>query len=180
MKAIHITVHRGGTCCRFIKFIKFISLLGLMPMLWLSLAAQSLTNTATLTTDKPDYSPGQLVSFTGTGRQAGETVAIDIYETSVDPLFWEGSVSAVADTSGNISNSNFVVQQSFLGQGFLANATGQSSGLVASAVFTDSPGPGTAPVSPPTGGFGIDGDLQANTPTIGIGDAAQRAWMTES
>ena len=116
----------------------------------------------------------------GTGWQAGETVAIDIYETSVDPLFWEGSVSAVADTSGNISNSNFVVQQSFLGQGFLANATGQSSGLVASAVFTDSPGPGTAPVSPPTGGFGIDGDLQANTPTIGIGDAAQRAWMTES
>jgi hypothetical protein len=29
---------------------------------------------------------------------------------------------------------------------------------------------GTAPVNPPTGGFGIDGDLGANTPTAGIGD----------
>jgi gliding motility-associated-like protein len=28
----------------------------------------------------------------------------------------------------------------------------------------------TAPVNPPTGGFRIDGDLQANTPTTGIGD----------
>ena len=29
---------------------------------------------------------------------------------------------------------------------------------------------GTAPVTSPTGGFGIEGDLQANTPTNGIGD----------
>jgi hypothetical protein len=31
-------------------------------------------------------------------------------------------------------------------------------------------GTGTAPVDPPSGGFGIEGDLQANTPTLGIGD----------
>src|SRR5207253_11454 len=32
-------------------------------------------------------------------------------------------------------------------------------------------GPGTAPVNPPTGGFGIDGDLRANLPApAGIGD----------
>ena len=35
--------------------------------------------------------------------------------------------------------------------------------------------PGTAPVLVPTGGFAIDGDLQANTPTAGIGD-----WLTGS
>ncbi len=31
-------------------------------------------------------------------------------------------------------------------------------------------GPGTAPVTVPTGGFGIEGNLQANVPTLGIGD----------
>src|ERR1051325_373947 len=35
--------------------------------------------------------------------------------------------------------------------------------------------PGTAPVSIPTGGFGIDGDLLANTPTNNIGD-----WVTNA
>jgi len=31
-------------------------------------------------------------------------------------------------------------------------------------------GPGTAPVDPPAGGFAIEGNLQANVPTAGIGD----------
>src|SRR5438093_8844844 len=31
-------------------------------------------------------------------------------------------------------------------------------------------GPGTAPVDPPTGGFGIEGNLGANVPTAGVGD----------
>jgi hypothetical protein len=45
-------------------------------------------------------------------------------------------------------------------------ATGSPSGLTASAIFTDAPAsPGVAPVNPPCGGFGIDGDLFANTPT---------------
>ena len=32
------------------------------------------------------------------------------------------------------------------------------------------PPTGVAPVTVPAGGFGIDGDLQANTPTAGVGD----------
>jgi hypothetical protein len=144
-------------------------LLGLWTLgcgLW-TVSAQSV---ATLSTDLSDYVPGQYITFTGTGWQPGETVTIEVYETTVDPFFDEGGVSAVADGSGTISNGTFLVQQSFLGQGFLAQATGLSSGLTASVAFEDAPGPGTAPVSPPSGGFGIDGDLQANTPTVGIGD----------
>jgi len=38
-----------------------------------------------------------------------------------------------------------------------------------------SPPTGTAPVNPPAGGFAIDGNLLANTPTNGIGD-----WVTNS
>src|SRR5436189_5435518 len=42
---------------------------------------------ATLLTDKPDYVPGEHVTFSGTGWQPGQLVTIDIYETSDDPLY---------------------------------------------------------------------------------------------
>src|SRR5262249_30092162 len=58
-----------------------------------------------------------------------------------------------------------------LGQGFAAYATGGSSGLTATAIFTDAvANPGVAPVNPPCGGFSIDGDLLANTPSVTNGD----------
>src|SRR6266700_4898625 len=56
---------------------------------------------ATLTTDKPDYFPGEYVTFTGTGFWPNETVYIDVYETSVDPFLDEGSVTNIADSNGN-------------------------------------------------------------------------------
>src|SRR5438045_2303109 len=95
---------------------------GLIPVLVWLLAWQLPITAATLTTDQPDYHPGQYVTFTGTGWQAGETVTIDVYETTIDPFYWEGRLSAIADASGKISNNSFIVQQSFLGQGFSANA----------------------------------------------------------
>ena len=91
---------------------------------------------ATLLTDKPDYVPGEHVIFSGAGWQPGETIEIDTYETSVDPFFWEGTVYATARLDGTFSNSDFLVQESFLGQGFIAYATGRSSLLTASAIFT--------------------------------------------
>src|SRR5437899_2206276 len=63
---------------------------------------------ATLRTDKPDYFPGEHVVFGGSGWQPGETVHIDVYETSVDPFFWEGSVSAIVRPDGTFSNSDFL------------------------------------------------------------------------
>src|SRR5262245_40853913 len=111
--------------------------LAAMPMLFLVIAWQLPALGATLATDKPDYFPGDYVTFTGTGWQAGETVNIDVYETSAEPDLWVGSVSAIADANGNISNTNLVVQESFLGQGFAAYATGASSSLTAIATFTD-------------------------------------------
>jgi hypothetical protein len=163
MKANYSVEHADHTRCRFTRGN---SPLGLLSLLLLCLAWQLPAGAATLTTDQADYQPGQTITFTGTGWQPGEAVAIDVYETSVDPLFWEGGVSATADASGNIFNSSFLVQQSFLGLGFLANATGQASGLTASTTFTDSGAVvGRAPVNPPCGGFAIDGDLFANTPT---------------
>src|SRR5262245_20598593 len=43
------------------------------------------------------------------------------------------------------------------------------------AAHADTPPTGTAPVNPPAGGFGIEGNLLANNPTNGVGD-----WVTNS
>src|SRR5207245_7158515 len=44
---------------------------------------------------------------------------------------------AIADAGGDIFNRDFQILQRFLGLGFLANASGQSSGATASTTFTD-------------------------------------------
>src|SRR5947207_3091906 len=89
------------------RFAKTVARSGLL-ILVASLVAGA-ASAATLTTDKADYVPGQHVIFTGTGWQPGETVTIEIYETTVDPVFDEGGVTATADANGNISNGEFLV-----------------------------------------------------------------------
>src|SRR5437016_185194 len=114
-------------------------------LLLVVLGSAMAVNAATLLTDKPDYLPGEHVIFSGAGWQPGETVKIDTYETSVDPFFWEGTVSAMVRADGTFSNGDLLVQQSFLGQGFTAHALGASSGLTATTSFTDG---STCPVPP--------------------------------
>jgi len=75
-----------------------------------------------------------------------------------------------ADDSGNFTTTWYVNPDDSLGATLLLTATGQTSGFFANATFTDAFGLGIAPVSPPTGGFDIDGNLEANVPTVGIGD----------
>jgi VCBS repeat-containing protein len=90
----------------------------------------------TLTTDKPDYLPGDTVLFSGTGWTAGDTVTITVHE---DPQ-WSNpdrTVSAVADANGNLASHEFVVQQRDFGVTFTATAVGNPSGLVAQTTFTD-------------------------------------------
>jgi hypothetical protein len=99
-------------------------------------------------TDKDDYSPGMYVIITGTGWQAGETVSFHFDEepkpsTCVNPH----DLTAVADANGNIYNDQFLVKENHLGVTFTLTATGQSSGLVATTVFTDA---GIGNVTPST------------------------------
>src|ERR1044071_1016826 len=153
---------------------------GKLLLLFLTIGWSISGSAATLLTDKSDYIPGQHVIFSGSGWQPGETVNIDTYETSVDPFFWEGTVSAIVRADGTFSNGDLLVQQSFLGQGFTAHAIGASSGLKATTSFTDatscpSPPNGIAPVNPPAGGFSITGSLLANVPSSGVGD-----WVSNS
>jgi len=93
---------------------------------------------ATLKTDKDDYAPGEIVTFTGSGWQPGETVKLTVSEdadTHEDFLF-----EAVADESGNIVNTDFFPREDeiyhHMGARFYAMARGIAS--EAQMTFTDS------------------------------------------
>src|SRR5260221_6031118 len=105
MKNKHTSAREASTRGRFAGHF---SLLGFMPILVLCLAWQPVLRAATLSTDKPDYLPGEHVTFTGSGWTPGETVSIDVYESSLDPILWVDGVSAVADLTGHISNSDLL------------------------------------------------------------------------
>ena len=138
----------------------------MLACLWICTATGAALG-QTLTSDKTDYAPGETVTLTGTGWQPGEIVSVLLHE---DPMrLPDITLSATTDISGEFVVTH-VVEENDLGVVYTATATGQTSGLTATTTFTDAPAAGTAPVNPPTGGFGIDGDLGANTPTSGIGD----------
>src|SRR3989441_1153805 len=90
---------------------------------------------ASVKTDKPDYSPGETVTFTGSGWEPGEVVTLVLHE---NPWFDDHPVlTATADESGNISNNQFVPDAHDVNVQFFVTASGQTSGLVAQATFTD-------------------------------------------
>ncbi|MES2466672.1 MAG: hypothetical protein V4675_05175 [Verrucomicrobiota bacterium] len=132
---------------------------------------------AEVTTDKSDYPPGSTVQITGTGFQAGESVQCEVdHADDLDTGAGHDPWLVTADGSGSFTTTWFVDPDDNIGATLILTATGQTSGNVATATFTDAPPviitppSGTAPVNPPAGGLGIDGNLLANNPTTGIGD----------
>src|SRR5437667_4178275 len=122
-------------------------------------------NEATLTTNLDDYPPYSYVYINGTGFQPGETVNMIVVQLEPNQIAY-APWDVVADENGNIETTWYIFSEDLVGSTMQATATGQTSGLTASATFTDAlPPNGVAPVNPPTGGFAIDGDLLSNTPT---------------
>ena len=96
---------------------------------------------ATVTTDHLDYSPGDIVTITGTGFQPGESVSVRVTH---NPLTLDDSSSVhqpwivVADGSGNfVTTWTVPTDADELGATLLASAYGLSSNAYASASFTD-------------------------------------------
>ena len=87
----------------------------------------------TISSDKADYAPGELVTLSGSNWAAGESV--HIYVNDELGSSWSRNVDVIADDSGNI------IDQFNLPNWFVANyvvvATGATSGM-AIANFTDS------------------------------------------
>ena len=90
---------------------------------------------ATIETDLDDYMPGEIVHLTGRGWAANETVRLFMTE---DPDTHEDvTMDVVADSAGGFSVHFYDVQPHDLGVMFTLTATGQTSGSVAVATFTD-------------------------------------------
>src|SRR5213593_1201393 len=103
---------------------------------------------ATVKTDQADYAPGQVVTITGSGWQFGEVVSLVLHE---DPAIdTHPTLTATADASGHILNNQFVPDVHDVGVRFYMTATGQTSGSVALATFTDD-NFGVGAVSPASG-----------------------------
>lgn len=104
--------------------------------LLLGLHGLAAAQTATVMTDRSDYSPGQIVTITGTGWQPGETVTLSFVESPL--LDTHPDLYATADANGNILNTQFSPDDHDISVTFTLTATGQISGLQAQTIFTDS------------------------------------------
>ena len=97
------------------------------------LSAAEIFSFATVKTDKADYPPGTTVNIIGSGWQPGEIVSLTLIESPL--IDTHGPFSAVADSSGNISNSSFVTDEHDLAVHFSLMAKGSAS--QAQNTFTD-------------------------------------------
>ncbi|HET6349069.1 MAG TPA: FG-GAP-like repeat-containing protein [Candidatus Krumholzibacteria bacterium] len=118
MKAIHATP----------------ALFALIALL-LAVSATVAFGTASVSTDKENYQPGETVLISGEGWLPGETVALTVLvdETATVRL----ATQAMANESGAIGNEDFVVAPGDSNTVFRLLAEGQVSGLTADTYFAD-------------------------------------------
>src|SRR6185369_8440318 len=102
------------------------------------------SSSASITTDKMDYTPGETAHITGRGFQPGEVVRLKIHEDPHTPQ--ERGFDATADADGNFSGE-YLVMDYDLNMKFIAGARGLTSGQTAQTTLTDSQ-PGTMTLSP--------------------------------
>ncbi|HET9326019.1 MAG TPA: immunoglobulin-like domain-containing protein [Candidatus Eisenbacteria bacterium] len=122
--------------------------LALATALFVSFATPSLAQTPTVSTDKEDYVPGEIVHISGSGWLPGETVMMILFETPENPDV--RMLTAVADSSGSFTNEEFSPVERDMGVTFTLVATGQTSGWTAQTVFTDGPKVGSVSVGSPS------------------------------
>jgi len=128
---------------------------------------------ATLVSDKDDYFPGDSVVLSGTGWLPGETVEIIL---AVEPMTHENVLLfSVTNDEGSFINDDYVVSDDDFGVTFTATATGLTSGITESTVFTDAAcGNGNVQPNSPQNeecddGNTADGDGCSSTCTIEAG-----------
>ena len=111
---------------------------------FLLFATATPSRAADVATDNSDYYPGDIVVITGTGFLPGERVSLqlDQHPTLHDPYVFYST----ADSTGSFRNADYTVEDQDLGTSFDLVATGLTSGLVATAFFTDSPKVGSVSI----------------------------------
>jgi len=95
-------------------------------------------NAQTLSSNQFGYAPGDVVTLTATGFQAGETVTVQVVNADGSPNSNDAPWNVTADGSGGfVTTWTVPADSSSLGQLLLATADGQSSALHAEATFVD-------------------------------------------
>ena len=121
-----------------------------------------------LTTDQPDYGPGEIAVLTGFGFVPTEFVSVRVVHADGTPSTGEDHEpwTVAADESGRFLTTWHVCEDDCVNKPLLATADGMSSGLHASVSFTDSHTCGTGIVTSVTG---VGGSCSAFTPAVGSG-----------
>ena len=110
-----------------------------------ALASTELYAFSTVKTDASDYAPGSIVTITGSGWRAGETVTLTLVESPL--IDTHPTLTAIADGNGNISNNQFSPDDHDVNVRFYLTAVGSQSGLQAQNTFTDAK-PNTVALNP--------------------------------
>ena len=141
-------------------------------------------STPTISSDKPDYAPGEQVTLTGTGWADGEGVHIVVNDTNGQT--WTHTADVTAASDGTLSDV-FNLPDYFVSN-YDVTATGPVSGT-ATTTFTDlsigtydqcSNNLGDGYTTGDTGCRWINGNLQGNNSRYPEGDATvQRLWLTD-
>ncbi|MCB2222375.1 MAG: DUF11 domain-containing protein, partial [Bacteroidetes bacterium] len=98
-------------------------------------------NAQTVTTDKVDYLPNDVVTASGKGWEAFETVELLLKETELlDPAWEDITTTVTCDALGKFSEEIYTVVNADLGAFFQLKATGQTSQHVATITFNDAGG----------------------------------------
>src|SRR6185436_9542616 len=127
----------------------------------LSSSAVVASSSASITTDKMDYAPGETAFIRGRGFQAGEVVRVKIHEDPHTPQ--ERGFDVTADADGNFSGQ-YLVMDYDLDMKFIVGARGLTSGSTAQTTFTDA-NPQSISVAAPTSATVLQG-ATANYGTV--------------
>ncbi|HEV8427413.1 MAG TPA: MBG domain-containing protein [Pyrinomonadaceae bacterium] len=104
------------------------------------------SSSASITTDKMDYAPGETAHISGRGFRPGEVVRVKIHEDPHTPQ--ERGFDVTADAEGNFSGE-YLVMDYDLDMKFVVGARGLTSGATAQTTMTDA-NPQTITVAAPT------------------------------
>src|SRR5437867_1387212 len=115
---------------------KLLLIVGVLLLVTLGFAGAALADGPSISSDKADYMPGETVTLSGAGWQAGEVINVFVIASEADGSSpWSYELEVGADETGGFI-ARFDLPTWFVAL-YTVNARG-SSGTVAQTSFTDS------------------------------------------
>ena len=97
------TMLRSKVTLLFLAFAVMLAVGGTAMALTTDTSGTTTSASPTISSDKDDYAPGELVTLTGGNWQPGESVRIVVNDTY--GATWKRDVNVTADDTGNVTDS---------------------------------------------------------------------------